>query len=106
MRHFSPTGAGPSQFSHKFSRVIDLQFNQPHTYHRVFFHSFPLHTKLKQVPAIYLSNYSRAIDLADELSLARPDQSYRDTLDKACEDLLDNPLAVYMVYSLEEGVDR
>eukprot|EP00752_Nemacystus_decipiens_P006748 g6063.t2 len=56
-----------------------------------------------EVPAIYLRNYSRAIDLADELSLVRPDQSYRGSLDKQCETLMDNPLAVYMVYTLEQG---
>lgn len=36
----------------------------------------------------------------------RPDQSYRDSLDKQCEALLDNPLAVYMVYTLEQGDER
>jgi len=41
---------------------------------------------LCQVPAVFLGNYSEAFDLADDLS--------------------DNPLAKYMVYSLEEGVDR
>eukprot|EP00903_Cladosiphon_okamuranus_P010786 g10192.t1 len=56
-----------------------------------------------EVPALYLSNYSRAIDLADELSLVRPDQSYREGYDKQCEELLDNPLAVYMVYTLAQG---
>ncbi|CAM9423368.1 unnamed protein product, partial [Scytosiphon promiscuus] len=56
-----------------------------------------------EVPALYLSNYSRAIDLADELSLVRPDQSYRGAKDEECQELLDNPLAVYMVYTLEEG---
>lgn len=60
----------------------------------------------QQVPALYLSNYSRATDLADELSLVRPDQSYREAYDAQCEELLDNPLAVYMVYTLEEGDDR
>lgn len=69
-------------------------------------YSLNLHPKPTQVPAIYLSNYSRAIELADELSLVRPDQSYRETYDKQCEELLDNPLAVYMVYTLEEGDDR
>lgn len=66
----------------------------------------PPHQIPQQVPAIYLSNYSRAIDLADDLSLVRPDQSYRDTYDAQCEELLDNPLAVYMVYTLEQGDDR
>lgn len=59
-----------------------------------------------QVPALYLSNYSRAIDLADDLSLVRPDQSYRGAKDEECQELLDNPLAVYMVYTLEEGDER
>ncbi|CAM9323183.1 unnamed protein product [Ectocarpus sp. 12 AP-2014] len=56
-----------------------------------------------EVPALYFSNYSRAIDVADELSLVRPDQSYRGDIDEACQTRLDNPLAVYMVYTLEEG---
>lgn len=59
-----------------------------------------------KVPALYLSNYSRAIDLADELSLVRPDQSYRGEKDEECQEFLDNPLAVYMVYTLEEGDAR
>lgn len=59
-----------------------------------------------KVPALYFSNYSRAIDVADELSLVRPDQSYRGEIDEACQTRLDNPLAVYMVYTLEEGDDR
>ncbi|CAM9208586.1 unnamed protein product [Hapterophycus canaliculatus] len=58
-----------------------------------------------KVPALYLSNYSSAIDLADELSLVRPDQSYRGAMDEECQEFLDNPLAVYMVYTLEEGDD-
>lgn len=60
----------------------------------------------QQVPAIYLGNYSRAIDLADDLSLVRPDQSYRGGYDAQCEEILDNSLAVYMVYTLEQGDDR
>lgn len=65
-----------------------------------------MYPNLCQVPAIFLGNYSEAFDLADDLSLVRPDQSLRGDMDKECEAILDNPLAKYMVYSLEEGEER
>eukprot|EP00904_Undaria_pinnatifida_P003525 jgi/Undpi1/13173/HiC_scaffold_8.g02835.m1 len=58
-----------------------------------------------EVPALYFGDYARSLAVVDDLSLVRPDQSYRDTKDLGCQAALGDDAAVYMVYTLEEGDD-
>lgn len=58
------------------------------------------------MPALFFGNYSESVALADELSLVRPDQSYRADYDESCITALSDDFAVYMVYTIEEGAER
>lgn len=60
-----------------------------------------------KVPALYFGNYSAALNAIEDLSLVRPDQSYRDDQDDACIAALgDDKTAAYAVYTIESGDDR
>lgn len=76
------------------------------TYSKCLSPTYSAHNYTQQVPALYFSNYSASLELVDELSLVRPDQSYRADKDATCQEVLDDDLAVYMVYTTEEGDDR
>lgn len=69
--------------------------------------SYACHWMTWKVPALYFGNYSAALNVIEDLSLVRPDQSYREDQDDACIAALGDDLtAAYVVYTVESGEDR